>query len=636
MMNDILGEPSDSGLSAKINDFFKAASDLATNPELETAKTVFVNSASALTDAFKQIDQSVSTLSQNLNEKPTGQLPATVSELNNTLEQLGTVYKKVLSTDVRGGGVSEIKDQLDLLLDKVTNLLDVNIVRTNNGEMSRITMDINGSEAKVQGSLSFPNFDSPIAAITSTTNTLTLSANNGLGIEVGPFTVNFESNSTMRDVVEQINKTFKAAGGKGSIASISSSGALLLQSSTMDNSANTASSAVTIGAGSSALTALGLTAGTTNGSNPTTINLLDKDGLHFKFDTLPGNNNVGINPTSLVLKTSDGLETVIGSVDKPSGKIGGYLEMINRDIPEMQKSLSDFAMSLKKEVNNILQLGTTAGGNSGAALFTGTHAGNMSVNTNVISNLSLLAQGKSGAASDGTIASEISNLFFGSNNIIGDNARSQKIHIDSPSSSPVTSKLPLIPGQNITIHADGLINDDGSIVNAGTNGFGGGSLVQIEFIDAGGNVIGSAIDFPSSAGAPEPRVSYTGVIPGGAAFVRVKMNDTDFNDNDISNNFGHFAVSIVQGSEDDSANNINNKIANIIGDFGTRGSVAISKANNSGALFQSLDDRRQSLSGVSIEEEAANLIKFQTSFAANSRVINIWNDVFESILGMIR
>jgi flagellar hook-associated protein FlgK len=636
MMNDILGEPSDSGLTAKINDFFKSASDLATNPELETAKTVFVNSASALTDAFKQIDQSISVLTQNLTEKPTGQLPSTVSELNNTLGQLSSVYRQVLLTDARGGEVSEIKDQLDLLLDKVTNLLDVNIVRTNNGEMSRITMDVNSSEALVQGSLNFPNFDSPIAAITSTANTLTLSVNNGSGVAVGPFTVNLETGSTMRDVVEKINKTFKAAGGNGSIASISSSGSLLLQSSTMSNSANNASAAVTIGAGSTALTALGLTAGTTNGTNPTTVTLIDKDGLHFRFDTLSGNNNVGINPTKLVLKTNDGLETTIGSVDKPSGRVGGYLEMINQDIPEMQKSLSDFAMSIKKEVNNLLQLGITSGGQAGATLFTGTHAGNMGINSNVISNLSLLAQGKSGAASDGTIASEISNLFFGTNSIIGDNARSQKIHIDSLSSSPVASSMPLIPGQSITIHADGLINDGGSIVNAGTNGFGGGSLVQIEFVDASGAVIGSAIDFPSSAGAPESRVSFTGAVPAGAAFVRVKMNETDFNDNDISNNFGHFSVSLVQGSEDDSANNINNKVANIIGDFGTRGSIAISRANNSGALFQSLDDRRQSLSGVSIEEEAANLIKFQSSFAANARVINIWNDVFESILGMVR
>jgi len=634
-MNDILGEPSDSGLSAKLNQFFQAASDLAANPELGTAKTVFINSASALTEVFQQTDQSIDLLKQNLDDKPTGKIPATLAELNQTLETLSSVHKQVIALDGRGIEAAEIKDQRDVLLDKISNMLDLTIVRSNNGDLTKLTVDVNSAEAKVQGSIGFPNYDSAITGITGSTNDLTLTVNNGAGISTGPFTVNFEANSTMRDVVEKINKTFKAAGGDGSIASVSSSGALVLQTSTVDNARNTSSAAITIGAASTSLTTLGLSSGTTSGTDATTITILDNDGLNYKFDTVNGNNDVGINPSSLVIKTTDGLDTLSGYIDNPSGQVGGYLSMTNKDIPEMRKSLSDFAMSIKNEVNNILELGNTASGNAGATIFTGTYAGNMGINTNVVSNPSLMAAGKTGAASDGSIASDISNLFFGDDNIISDNARSQKVYIDSPSASNVTSDLPLLPGESITIHADGLIDDNGSVVNAGVNGFGGGSLVQIEFVDASGSVVGSTIDFPSSAGAPEDRVSYTGTVPVGAAFVRFKMNSATFNDNDITNNLGHFGISIIQGSEDDSTSNINNKVANVIGDFGTKGSVAISKAQNSSDLYLSLDSRRQSISGVSIEEEAANLIKFQNSFSANARVINIWDDVFKSILGMI-
>lgn len=634
-MNDILGEPSDSGLSAKLNEFFHAASDLAANPELETARTVFINSASALTEAFKQIDQATSLLKQNIDEKPTGKIPATISELNQTLETLATVHQKALVLDARGIEAAEIKDQRDLLLDKMSNLLDINIVRTNNGDMSKLTVDVNASEAKVTGSATFPNYDSEISGINATTNELVLTVDNGDGVSTGPFTVNFEASSTMREVVEKINKTFKAAGGKGSIASVNSSGALVLQTATIDNSVNSSSAEIDIDASSTSLTVLGLTAGTTNGTDAQTQVLLDKDGVHYKFDTVNGLNDVGIDPSSLVIKTSDGLETISGYLDGPSGQIGGYLDMTNTEIPELRKLLSDFAMSIKNEVNKILEMGTTASGATGATIFTGTHAGNMGINSNVVSNPALLAQGKSGAVSDGEIAAEISNLFFGTDNIISDNSRSEKVYIDSPDTSYVTSTVPLIPGDNITIHADGLINDNGSVVNAGTNGFGGGSLVQIEFIDASGTVVGSAIDFPSSAGAPEDRVSYTGTIPAGAAFIRFNMNASTFNDNDVSNNTGHFGISIIQGTEDDSSNNINNKIANVVGEFGTRGSVAIAKSENSENLFNSLDGRRKSISGVSIEEEAANLIKFQNSFAANARVINIWDQIFESILGMV-
>jgi flagellar hook-associated protein 1 FlgK len=57
--------------------------------------------------------------------------------------------------------------------------------------------------------------------------------------------------------------------------------------------------------------------------------------------------------------------------------------------------------------------------------------------------------------------------------------------------------------------------------------------------------------------------------------------------------------------------------------------------SNSEGLLTALETRRQSVSGVSIEEEAANLIRFQNSFAANARVISVWDSIFQAILGMV-
>lgn len=633
-MNDILGEPSDSGLTAKANEFFQAASDWAANPELEAARTVFINSANTLTSAFNQIDQSIQLLKSNLDAAPSGTINTSVRELNEKLKLLESVHKKVLSLDAREAETTQLKDQRDLLLDEISTLLDVNIVRDGGGQFNKLTMSTHASEAKVSSTNFFPNYDSSISGITSSANTLVLTVNNGAGTSTGPFTVNLETGSTPREIVDKINKTFNASGGRGSVASIDSSGKLVLQTALVDNAANTTSAAVTIGASSNALTVLGFSSGTTNGTAGQTVTLLDSQGLDYTFDTEPGFNAVGSNPGKLFLRTNDSLQTASGYIDSFSGSIGGLFEASNKAVPEMRQSLSEFAMSIKNGVNKILTLGTTAAGNAGAELFTGTTSGNFAVNTNVISNNSLLTQGKTGSPSDGSIASEVADLFFGTNNIVSNSAKSEKVYIDSDSSSLVSSDIAIVPGQTITIHADGLVDDDGSAVNAGTNGFGSGSLMQIEFIDAAGAVIGSAVDFPASAGAPTDRVTYTGTVPAGSAFVRFKMNSS-FNDSDITNNTGHFGVSIIQGTEDDSSSNFNNKIADIVGDFGTRGSVANSKQESSIALYESLDNRRQSISGVSIEEETANLIKFQNSFSANARVISIWNEIFDSILSIV-
>lgn len=633
-MNDILGEPSDSGLSAKLNQFFQSAKDLAANPELETAKTVFINSASALADSFNQIDQSVDLLKNNLDSKPTGRVVTSIKELNSLMTQLADVNKLVLSAKGRGLTANDLEDQRDLLLDKISKLYEFNIVRDGDGTFSKLTVDAHSSEAKAVANIGFLNLDSAISGITTGANTLTLSVDNGNGVATGPLTVTFESGSSIRDVVSKINRTFKAAGGKGDIASTDENGRLVLSTKLIDNSLNTDDAEVNISNTSTALAVLGLSSGAVNGSDGVKTTVLDSSGLNYIFDVNKGSNDAGPYSSTLILRDNDSIQAQAGTLDIVGGEIGGLLYMTNDAIPDMRKTLDEFAMSVKNAVNDLLSLGKTVSGNAGATLFTGTTASNLTVNSNVLSNPALLAQGKTGNVSDGEIAAQISDLFFGSGNIIGDNARSQMVLIDSPSSATSQSVIPMIPGEQITIHADGLIMDGSSSVNAGDNGFGGGSLVQIEFINAAGTVIGSTINFPTAAGAPEDRVSYSGTVPAGAAFIRFKMNGASFNDNDLTNNLGHFKLSVIQGAEDDSASNLNNRISDIVGDFGTRGSVATSKKDNANNLLMSLENRRQGTIGVSLEEEAADLIRYQNAFAANANVLKVMQEVLSTMVNL--
>lgn len=635
-MNDILGEPSDSGLAAKLNQFFQAASDFAANPEVATAKTVFINAGDSLAKAFNQIDQSFDIFKDNISGHPSGMIPSGVNELNNKLEELLDVHQAALLRNNINDRAEDLNDKRDLLLDQISELMEINIERKGDGELNRLTLDVNAVEARATGSVSFSNIDSPIAALTAGNNSLDLSIDNGNGTTVGPFTVNFEPNSTPRDMVAKINHTFKAAGGEGEIASLDTSGQLNLSTHNVANSVNNATAQVNIIAGSgTTLATLGLGAGVFPGSDATTEVLLDSQGLYYKLDLEKGSFDVGSNPNRLQLRTNDPLETLLGTIDKGfGGELGGLMHMANEVVPEYQNDLSDFAMSMMDSVNKILQLGTTAAGAQGSALFIGTDAGNLAIDRNIVSNPGLLAQGKTGAASDGAIMSEISDLFFGTNNIVSDLSVNEEMYIDSPGVVPVQSAISLIPGQSITIHADGIINDGGSPVNAGQNGFGGGSLVQIQFRDAAGAAIGAPIDFPASAGAPESRVSYTGVVPAGAATVEVVSNAA-FNDGNLLNNQGHFSVQVLQGADGATATSFNNKMADIVGSFGTQGSLAISNSENSGSLLQSLTDRRQSVMGVSVEEEAAELIKMQNAFGANARVVNIWDEIYQTIINMV-
>jgi len=52
-------------------------------------------------------------------------------------------------------------------------------------------------------------------------------------------------------------------------------------------------------------------------------------------------------------------------------------------------------------------------------------------------------------------------------------------------------------------------------------------------------------------------------------------------------------------------------------------------------LTQTIDLRRQSLSGVNVDEETIDLLRFQRSFEATSKAIKVFDEVIQSIIGMV-
>ena len=53
-------------------------------------------------------------------------------------------------------------------------------------------------------------------------------------------------------------------------------------------------------------------------------------------------------------------------------------------------------------------------------------------------------------------------------------------------------------------------------------------------------------------------------------------------------------------------------------------------------MLENIEFRKNSLTGVNIDEELANILVFQNSFAASARVIRAAQDLFDSLLGILR
>jgi flagellar hook-associated protein 1 FlgK len=54
--------------------------------------------------------------------------------------------------------------------------------------------------------------------------------------------------------------------------------------------------------------------------------------------------------------------------------------------------------------------------------------------------------------------------------------------------------------------------------------------------------------------------------------------------------------------------------------------------DNASILVDSLEDRRQSVSGVSLDEEMVNLVRFQRAYQASSRAMSALDEMIELLV----
>lgn len=76
-------------------------------------------------------------------------------------------------------------------------------------------------------------------------------------------------------------------------------------------------------------------------------------------------------------------------------------------------------------------------------------------------------------------------------------------------------------------------------------------------------------------------------------------------------------------------------MAQTIGNLGQQASIDKENRSTSSYLEAAIDNQRQSISGVSLEEEAANLLVYQNAFAANARAFSTMNQLLDEIMNLL-
>ncbi|MFB0846155.1 flagellar hook-associated protein FlgK [Paenibacillus oleatilyticus] len=102
-----------------------------------------------------------------------------------------------------------------------------------------------------------------------------------------------------------------------------------------------------------------------------------------------------------------------------------------------------------------------------------------------------------------------------------------------------------------------------------------------------------------------------------------QLKDSKFSFNNAGNPNG--APSIMNGTLDD-------YFRSIVGQLGVQAQTTSRQTDNQKAMVDQIEDRRQSVSGVSLDEEMSNMIKFQHAYGAASRFMTTFDQVLDKLI----
>ncbi|WP_101759942.1 flagellar hook-associated protein FlgK [Oceanicoccus sp. KOV_DT_Chl] len=112
----------------------------------------------------------------------------------------------------------------------------------------------------------------------------------------------------------------------------------------------------------------------------------------------------------------------------------------------------------------------------------------------------------------------------------------------------------------------------------------------------------------------------------------------EFNANGSSDNRNAVALGAVRKADilDGGSTNFENSYGSLIEEVGTRSAQADVARDAAQSLLLQSQASRDSMSGVNLDEEAANLIKFEQSYNASAQIISIARQIFDTLLGILR
>ncbi|WP_100333210.1 flagellar hook-associated protein FlgK [Bacillus alkalisoli] len=128
-MEEIMNEPSETGLSKTLDRFWQSFQDLAVNPTNSGARSVVRQRGIAVADTFNYLSNSIQSIQQDLKNE----LDVTAKQINSISNRINNLNKQISEVEPHGLLPNDLYDERDRLVDELSQLVNIKVTRVGSG-----------------------------------------------------------------------------------------------------------------------------------------------------------------------------------------------------------------------------------------------------------------------------------------------------------------------------------------------------------------------------------------------------------------------------------------------------------------------------------------------------------------------
>ena len=126
LIEDYFDDDNTSGFRSIFNKFSDSLQSVTTNASSDNSKAQFIASAKALTDYFNNMYGNLQELQKDINLE----IKQCVDEINSLAEKIANLNRQINMIELSGPKANELRDQRELLIDELSELVDVEVRET--------------------------------------------------------------------------------------------------------------------------------------------------------------------------------------------------------------------------------------------------------------------------------------------------------------------------------------------------------------------------------------------------------------------------------------------------------------------------------------------------------------------------